>query len=95
MHDLYVKFMIWAAGASLANSDRLKTVIAGFLVVGIAKLLAGCAICSTFLTPDVIDQLTKGIAGAVVLLVISLTHRDVAAPGQTVPGAAVPADPTK
>lgn len=91
MHDIYVKFMTWLAGEALANSDRLKTLIGGLLGAVLVKGLAGCAFCSTFITPDDATKLAMAIVGSALAMVASLTKRDVAAPGQTVAGAAVPA----
>ncbi len=88
MHDLYVRIMGWIAGEALANSDRLKVTIGGFLAAIALKALSGCSVCASILTPDVVNQLSAGIAVAVVSLVASLTKRDVAAPGQVVEGAA-------
>ncbi len=89
MHDLYVKIVGWFLGRALANSDRLKVVVAGFIAKGLLTALAGCSVCALVLTPDLVQQLSMSIAGAVLVLVASLTSRDVAAPGQVVPGAAV------
>lgn len=92
MHDLYVKFMTSLAGAALAHSDRLKTIIGGLASIILVHVLAGCAVCATVLTPDAVNQLSAAIGMGALALVASLTHRDVAAPGETVEGAAAPVE---
>jgi len=93
MHDWYVSVMGWFLGKALANSDRLKTIIAGTIAAVLTKvtgaILIACAVCAAFITPDMVNQLSLWIAGATLAMLVSLTHRDVAAPGETVPGAAM------
>ena len=93
MDWIYQKIVGFFLGEALANSDRVKVVIAGFIGKALLTVAAGCAVCAALLTPEIVSQLTNLIAGAVVTLVAALTHRDVAAPGQTVPGAAVDIGP--
>lgn len=89
MNAIYTKIMSWLVGEALANSDRIRVALAGVIATLILQGLASCQVCATFLTPDKVQALSLTIAGTVVTLVLSLTHRDVAAPGETVAGAAV------
>lgn len=90
MNFIYTKIMGWILGEALANSDRIKVIVAGAISTLILNLAATCAACQPFLTPDLVNRLSMTIAGFVVTMVASLTHRDVAAPGEVVAGAAIP-----
>ncbi len=84
MNTIYTKIMEFLIGKALANSDRIKVVVAGFVATALIQLGHSCGFCGGILTPEVTDWLSKAVAGAVVTLVLAITHRDVAAPGQTV-----------
>ena len=88
MNYLYIKLMSWAVGEALANSDRVRVMALALVGIFFTRLLAACPQCSLILTPDVVNALTIALGGAAVTLVAALSHRDVGAPGQSVPGAA-------
>ena len=88
MHDLYVKFMTWVAGEALANSDRVKSLVAAGVGILLVKAIALYPPLAPFLTPENQAYLCNVIAGAAATLVVSLSVRDVGAPGQSVPNAA-------
>lgn len=90
MNWLYTQVMSWLVGEALANSDRIKVTVAGIVTAVLVQVAGACPACAPFLTPEVKAWICNAIAGAVVTLVAALSHRDVAAPGQTVDGAAVP-----
>jgi len=91
MNWIYGKIMSWLVGEALANSDRIKIAVFGIVSTALVQIAAACPACGSFLTPDVKSWICNAIAGAVVTLILAITHRDIAAPGQTVPGAAVDA----
>ena len=88
MNYLYTKLMSWAVGEALANSDRVRVMAVALCGILFTRILAACPQCSMILTPDVVQALTVALGGAAVTLVAALSHRDVGAPGQVVPGAA-------
>lgn len=84
MNAIYTKIMGFLFGEAIANSDRIKIAVAGFVTGLIVNLTKGCSFCQTILTPEVVDLINKGIAGLVVTLIAALSKRDIAAPGQTI-----------
>lgn len=88
METIYKKILTWALGEAMANSDRVKVAIGSVVGVLLVKLLAYCPACSSFLTPENQTALTQVIEGAGALLIAAFSHRDIGAPGQSVPGAA-------
>lgn len=93
MDFLYKKIMTWLFGAAIAHSDRIKVAVAGFLTTLVLNFLKGCAVCQPFLTPELMDWLNKAILTAVGLLIAALSHRDIAAPDESVAGEAVDLPP--
>lgn len=89
MNTLYTKLMTWLIGEALANSDRMRVMAMGLAGVVFTRILGACPSCNMILTPDVVNAVTAAIGIAAVGMVGSLTHRDVGAAGETVPGAAV------
>ena len=96
MNYIYTKLMSFAIGEALGNSDRVRVMAVSLAGIIFTHILAACAVCNQILTPDVVRDLTIAIGGFAVTMVASLSHRDVGAPGQEVPGAApvVPATVT-
>lgn len=88
MNFIYTKLMTWILGEALAHSDRIKVAVAGFITTLVLNLAGSCAPCQAFLTPELVNKLSLSIAGLVVTLIAAISHRDVGAPGQVVPGAA-------
>ena len=90
-HTLLSALIKFFAGEAAANSDRIKVTLIGFIGVIITWVAASCPACQGFLTPQAATWISGTIAAYVMSLVHSLGNRDIAAPGETVPGAAVTA----
>lgn len=90
MDWLYTKMMSWAFGQAIANSDRIKIGIYSALASAAAMLAPACSFCPAILTPEVLHYIAAGIVTLAIKLIHSLDHRDIAAPGETVPGEAMP-----
>ena len=80
MHNLYIKFMTWLAGEAVAHSDRIQIAVKGGLGIIVAQILPKCSVCSSFLTPELMDKLSATIAAFAITLIASVTVRDVVAP---------------
>lgn len=76
------------AGEAAANSDRIKVAVVGAVTATLALVGANCPVCNSILTPQVSQWIAGTIATFTVTLILSLAHRDIAAPGQVVAGAA-------
>jgi hypothetical protein len=93
MNFIYTQFMNFLFGQAVANSDRIKVAVMGVMGMALAWFAALCTPCKMIMTPELTTFICNWIGGLAVTVILGLTHRDIAAPGQTVPGAAVPAPP--
>lgn len=90
MNWLYSKIMSWALGEAIANSDRVKIGVVTALTALAAQLIPVCGFCPAILTPALLDKIAAAIVVLGLKLIHSLDHRDIAAPGETVVGEAIP-----
>lgn len=83
MNFIYTKIMNYLVGEALAKSDRIKVAVAGAISVVLTNLLGACQICQAILSPEVVNNISMTIAGTVVTLILSITHRDTLTPYET------------
>lgn len=88
MNTIYKMIMSWLLGDAMAHSDRIKTAVYGSIVSALVLVAGQCSVCNAILTPDVTKLIAGIIATCTVSIIAALSHRDVGAPGQWVPGAA-------
>lgn len=89
LHNLWVKIKTFFIGEAAANSDRINAGILGVISIAFVNLASACPACAPYLTPTVTQTISYCILGIVGVLAHSLGIRDIGAPGETVPGAAV------
>ena len=96
MNFIYTYIMKFLVGEALANSDRMKVGVMSVVTIALTNLAGACTVCQALLTPAVVNAISVTVGGWALSMILALTKRDVAAPGQSVAGAAnwtLPADP--
>jgi hypothetical protein len=88
MNKLYTKAMAFLVGDAAANSDRVKAGVISTVGIIAVQIAGACSACAMILTPAVVQNISIALGGMAVTLIAALSKRDIAVPGQSVPGAA-------